>query len=566
MDAAKAVDAGADRAAADSAESADPADATIEGAEPLEATTLSTQPEPPRLPGLGWRELARWAWRQLTSMRTALFLLFLLALGAVPGSVFPQRGNNSGDVLTYLSEHPKLGPLLDKLGLFDVFGSAWFAAVYLLLFVSLAGCVIPRSFVHWRAMRAQPPAAPRNLTRLPEHRTYVTDSPPEDVLAAARASLRARRWRLADGAGAVSAEKGYARETGNLVFHLALIVLLVGVALGSLFGTKGSVIVVDGAGFANTLTRFDSFTAGSAANVDNLPPFSFVMTKFKATYERGGPQDGAPRSFAADLLVRDTPTSPQRKVTIEVNKPLTIGGTKVFLIGHGYAPVVTVRDGTGRVVLSGPVPFLPRDGKFLSQGVIKAADARPTQFGFRGLFLPTAAIDPLRGGISTYPAADSPALLLTLFSGDLGEDDGVSQSVYQLDTTKMKQAGAEGMRIGDTWLLPNKLGSISFDGYKEFASFSVAHDPGKDPVFFAAMTALAGLMMSLFVRRRRIWVRATEQADGRTLVAVGGLAKTEAGGLGREVDDLMGELRVAAPEHEPKHEHAEHAESPEEPQ
>ncbi len=42
-------------------------------------------------PALGPRELLRWAWRQLTSMRTALLLLLLLALAAVPGSVVPQR-------------------------------------------------------------------------------------------------------------------------------------------------------------------------------------------------------------------------------------------------------------------------------------------------------------------------------------------------------------------------------------------------------------------------------------------------------------------------------------------
>ncbi len=531
---------------------------TVEGVEstegvdteaaPLEATTLSTQPLPPRLPGLGWRELARWFWRQLTSMRTALFLLFLLALGAVPGSVFPQRGSNPGDVVAYYQLHPSLAPFLDRLGMFDVFGSAWFASVYLLLFVSLAGCVIPRSLVHARAMRARPPAAPRNLTRLPEHRTYLTAAAPDVVLTAAAAELRTRRWRLATDESTVSAEKGYLRETGNLVFHLALIVLLLGVALGSLLGTKGSVIVVDGQGFANTLTRFNSFTAGRGANTDDLPPFSFIMTKFSATYERGGPQNGAPRTFEANLLVRDTPTSPQRPVTIEVNKPLTVGGTKVFLIGHGYAPVVTVKDGKGDVVLSGPVVFLPRDGNFLSQGVIKAPDARPTQFGFRGLFLPTAFVDPVRGGISTYPAADSPGLLLTLFKGDLGEDKGVSQSVYTLDTTKMTQAGAKGMRIGDLWELPNNLGSISFDGYQEFASFSVAHDPGKDPVFFASMTALTGLMLSLFVRRRRIWVRATAQPDGRTLVSIGGLAKTEAGSLAGEVDGLLRELLVVGAE------------------
>jgi len=136
----------------------------------LETTTLSTQPEPPRLPSLtvgGW---LRWAWRQLTSMRTALLLLFLLALAAVPGSVFPQRGSSTGDVGQYLAQHPGIGPLLDRLGMFDVFGSPWFSAIYLLLFVSLVGCVVPRSVQHARALRARPPAAPRNLDRLPEHR------------------------------------------------------------------------------------------------------------------------------------------------------------------------------------------------------------------------------------------------------------------------------------------------------------------------------------------------------------------------------------------------------------
>ena len=111
----------------------------------------------------------------------------------------------------------------------------------------------------------------------------------------------------------------------------------------------------------------------------------------------------------------------------QVNEPLRVGGTKVFLIGHGYAPHVTVRDGQGRVVLSaaGAVPAARRQVP-----VARASSRRrtrgPTQLGFRGLFLPTAAIDPVRGGISTFPAADNPQLLLTLFKGDLGLDNGAA--------------------------------------------------------------------------------------------------------------------------------------------
>ena len=104
--------------------------------------------------------LLRKGWRRLTSMRTALVLLFLLAVAAVPGSLLPQRPLGPDKVTTYIRAHGAWGRLLDSLGFFDVFGSAWFAAIYLLLFVSLIGCLIPRIRMHARAMaRALPTAS-----------------------------------------------------------------------------------------------------------------------------------------------------------------------------------------------------------------------------------------------------------------------------------------------------------------------------------------------------------------------------------------------------------------------
>ena len=100
-------------------------------------------------------------------MRTALILLFLLALASVPGSLFPQRGTSPLRVSQYLRDHPDAGPILDRLYLFDVFASPWFGAIYLLLFISLTGCVVPRLKVHYQELRSLPPEAPRNLNRLP---------------------------------------------------------------------------------------------------------------------------------------------------------------------------------------------------------------------------------------------------------------------------------------------------------------------------------------------------------------------------------------------------------------
>ncbi|MGZ8723748.1 MAG: cytochrome c biogenesis protein ResB, partial [Aeromicrobium sp.] len=108
-------------------------------------------------PALNSREFLRWIWRQLTSMRTALFLLLLLALAAVPGSLIPQRGIDPREVESYFINHPTSAPIMDRFGMFSVYTSPWFSAIYLLLLVSLVGCIIPRTGVYARALRARPP-------------------------------------------------------------------------------------------------------------------------------------------------------------------------------------------------------------------------------------------------------------------------------------------------------------------------------------------------------------------------------------------------------------------------
>src|SRR4051812_48594360 len=245
----------------------------------LAAEQLSTAPTPvqPAPPGASPWRLARRAWRQLTSMRTALMLLALLALAAIPGTLLPQRGLNPVKVDDFIAAHPQLGPLFDRMSLFDVFAAPWFAAIYLLLFVSLVGCLVPRIRLHARALRRRPPAAPRNLLRLAVARRWVSDAGAEQVAEGARELLRGRRWRVdvhreVAGVVSVAAEKGYLRESGNLVFHVSLVVLLVGIALSGLFGYKGTVLVVEGQGFSNVRSSYDIFEPSRLASDSQLAP------------------------------------------------------------------------------------------------------------------------------------------------------------------------------------------------------------------------------------------------------------------------------------------------------
>jgi len=519
-------------------------------------STAPTETEPPRGPGaLGARETARWAWRQLTSMRTALVLLFLLTLAAVPGSLVPQESVDPVRVAEFKAQHPTLSPWYERFSLFDVFSAPWFAATYLLLFVSLAGCVLPRSRAHWAASRARPPAAPRHLDRLPVSESWTTATPPTDVVEAARKALRSKRFRVDVGAGvggggSVAGEKGYLRETGNLVFHLALLLLLVAVALGNLLGFQGSVLVTEGSGFSNTVAAYDTVKQGAAFDADSLVPFTVTLEDLAVRYEQNGTQRGAPRDFRAQVTFTGSPDAAARRDVLRVNHPLVIDGTKVFLLGNGYAPEFTVRDGSGEIVFSGPTAFLPRDGNNTSTGVVKVPGATPTQLGFQGLFLPSAALHPTRGPISVFPDDRLPRAVLTAWTGDLGQDTGAAQSVYRLDTTDMTQVLRDGRPLaqslapGATMTLPDGAGSITFDGVRRWASLQVSDDPGKEPALVAAIAALTGLMLSLFVRRRRVWVRATAMADGRTLVQVAGLARTESESLAAEVGEIAAALRT----------------------
>jgi cytochrome c biogenesis protein len=502
-------------------------------------------------PKLGVVGYLRWGWRQLTSMRTALFLLLLLAIGAVPGSVFPQRSLDPARTADWIARHETTGPWLDKLGAFEVYASPWFSAIYLLLFISLIGCIVPRTSVHWKALRSKPPRAPKRLVRLEAHADGEVEGSADEIREAATAVLRRRRFRVASHDElSVSAEKGYLKETGNLVFHTALVTLIIGVAVGHLWGWKADIVVPSGDSFVSTVTRYDTFAPGPLVDESSLSPFAIEVEEMTADFNDREPSAatfGQPRDFEAHVKVVEEDGNAFTD-SVKVNHPLEMKGATVFLLGNGYAPVVTVKDEDGEVLYQGATPFLAQDGNYRSTGAIKVGAASPEQFGFLGLFLPTAYIDPDQGPISVFPDTRSPALAMSMYTGEL-YPDGRPQSVFTLDTASMTKVettdGKDALRLwltpGEGATLPDGKGTITFDGVERFAGFSVRHDPGKGLTLWSALAALAGLITTLTIKRRRVFVRLVQEGES-VRVDVGGMSKDDDEGLLEIVQEIRDEL------------------------
>src|SRR5690606_2976570 len=143
----------------------------------------------------------------------------------------------------------------------------------------------------------------------------------------------------------ISAERGYLRETGNLLFHTALVGVLAAAGAGGAFGYTGQRLLGEGEPFTIVLADHDSFSGGSwFAAATGLQPFSLRLDDFDANYEFDDTTgQWHPLSFDATMSTR-LPGGEWTQQSLQVNAPLEIGGSQVYLLGNGYAPIVTIRD------------------------------------------------------------------------------------------------------------------------------------------------------------------------------------------------------------------------------
>jgi cytochrome c biogenesis protein len=476
------------------------------------------------------------AWRTLRSMRTALILLLLLALGSIAGSLLPQWPNSAARVTQYQTAHPFWGSFLERAGLFDVFGSWWFVLITVLLFVSLVACLIPRTRSVVRAFRARPVQA-REIDAFPQHHVMAVTDRPDAAIDAARRVMRRRGYRVARDPQrpGLAGEKGLAREAGSLLFHWAFILILVGVIFGKGTGYSGYALVVEGDTWFDAAANYDGQIRTGRFFDGSYTGTGIELQDFGSAYR----QTGQPMDFVSRVTLLQPDGSPIRQQDIRVNHPAEVNGLRIYQVNFGWAPRITIRDPGGvvfddEVVMDRvPAPDGVAELAMPWRGVVKlpgvGADGRDVAIELQLWPDGEAYTNFLVTGEPTAMLrANHPVLRYSVWQGRLTDlaNDRLDTSLMRRTAKGLVGEGLAGdltsgrqLSSGD----PSSGSTISFPALGQYSVFQVSRDAGVPIVLVAAILILVGLLPALYTSRRKVWVRAEPARAGST-VEIGGFA------------------------------------------
>jgi cytochrome c biogenesis protein len=488
------------------------------------------------------RQSVALVWRTLRSMRTALILLLILAAAAVIGSLLPQIPNSPERVGRYLVDHGFWGPVFFRAGFFDVYGSWWFVLITTLLCVSLAACLFPRTRAMIRAIRQRPIHA-RELDGFRHHAEVRVGTGPDEAAVTAARYLRRKRFRVSREGLGIAAEKGVLREVGSLLFHWAFFLLLLGVIVGKGTGFTGRAVVTEGETFVDALPNYSGQLRTGRYFGGGFTGLGVQLLDFEDSYRR----NGQPIDFVSRVRFLDREGRPTGTDEVRVNHPASVGGLRIFQEGFGWAPVVDVSL-DGRRLWSSPIEMTRDD----------APDGVPaTAMPWRGAIKLTAPEPDVTITLELWPdfrafanlqLTGEPTSMLVQF------DPYIRYSVYvgeildptssNLDTTGLHREGRGDLHAAGTSTFDLPGGGELRLGFPELRHYSVlliSRDVGIPVVLAAAILVLVGLIPSLYVSRRKVWIRA-EAAPGGALVKIGGFSLQRKDSFEEEFDRIVRDI------------------------
>jgi cytochrome c biogenesis protein len=420
-------------------------------------------------------------WRFFISMRTGLWLILILGLLSLVGTLLVQApAGMKADPAAYTSWvasiHSKYGgwtPVLDKLGLFSVFTSIWFKGITVLLTTSILACSVNRAPRLWKlAFHPRTRMGEVFFTHAPLRATILEPAGPDTAIENVRKVLKSHHFRTVndpdDQGKNLYADRFRWGPFGTVIAHLSFVVILLGFFLSATTGFKNTNFVAP---------------VGTTVQVGNGTGLSVKAMSFNDSYY----ENGSPKDYVSDLIVYKNGVQVDRQM-VRVNQPLKRDGVTFYQSFFGQAASMQVRDSAGKAIYGDAVPlaFQSDDGshsigqfdmksKGLSVYVIMAASGKP---------------DP-----------DIKAGQVELEIHQDGTKDPIATQVVE----QGKPATIAGV-------------SYTFQRTVPYTGLIVAHDPGANFVWVGSALLVIGLFLVFFFPHRRIWVRVRKTSGGSEIL------------------------------------------------
>ncbi len=525
----------------------------------------------------------RAVWRLLTNVKFAVALVSTATLASLLGVVLPQlpaemRANpaaHSAWLELQREDFGALTGLLDGLGLFEIFHSAWFTGLWFVIVAAVTVCTISRFPPVWRSVRRPPLRAGVRYFETARHRASFTHAGGTEVVEGLlrRKRYRVRRVHEGEGITELFAERFAWSQYATFISHLALLLLLVGGLLTQLTG------------FQRTLALAE---ARPAVPLFREPGPGQIFVGMQDAH-RGVDAAGNVIDFHSDLLIRRGEVAV--RCTSTVNGPCSAFGYRFHQAAFfDDLARLTVRGPNGRVLFDDVLDFgneataapalrvTDAAGRVVfDQALPQMASVPGTALGYEGevalaeLVLPEAVY-----GVSWRLEGESLALVVDgegIAPVELRAGGSVETGRYRIafrgivavpavqvfDLPRGETAGVVTVQMpesgdGRPYLFLSNIDAVNvaiaegetvetrssyryrFGGRVDASGIDVRRDPGDTFIWIAVAMAMVGLGVTFYAPRRRLWVRT---GGGRTQLAGVAARSTR---FGRELRRLGAEL------------------------
>jgi len=429
-------------------------------------------------------------WAFFASVKLALFCFFTLAFASIVGTIIPQKEQAGFYIQKYGESAAQFFQLLN---IPDMYNSWWFVSLLSLFSINLIVCSIDRLPTVWKVATMDNLATKVDrLEKMTPRNRFASAKPLQEVAAGVEQTMKGAGWkpgqRETDGGALFFAQKTPWTRFGVYIVHLSILVIFAGAIIGTLFGSKGSIMIR-----AKSSAQY-FFTYGSGQK----KPLGFELrvNDFSLTYY----DTGAPKEFRSDLTVIDGGQEVLHK-SIVVNDPLDYKGFTFYQSSYQgqddyWISVQNQTTGERKTFLARPGTELKWQEAGITLGIINLM--QPDRWGRYRLKI--------------------------WFSDSKGEP-----SVFWLD--------------GETVVSVERPDTAyAFKSEQVFSTgLQVAKDPGVWPVYIGCIMMLFGLIVAFFLSHKRVWVYIYEE-EKKTKVLVTGSANKNKAGFENMFDTLVEKL------------------------